>query len=169
MDKERSHPLRYTPSLLYLESNCVMKSEEIIHQESVCVTTTTARRRFPFKISGSVIWILMSQEAVKNIQRIELEPNTKSQVQVDLLQNGVKKPWNVPSLIATILIKRKNDNVTDPTSTERLVCGHRFTERCVLTPKHAENDKQVRGDPSRRIKRRNATMISQYQDCHTQL
>ena len=138
---------------MYLESNCVMKSEEIIYQESVCVTSTTAHRRFSLKISGSVLWILMLQEAVKNIQRIELEPNTNSQIQVDLLQNGVKKPWNVPSLIATLLIKRNMIM-----SQIQRVRGDPYV-----------NDKQVRGDPSRRIKRRNTTLISQYQDCHTQL
>ena len=61
-------------------------------------------------------------------------------VQGDLLPNGVKKHWNVPSLIATFSIKRNMINVTDPTSTVRPVCGHESTERCVLTPKHVEND-----------------------------
>ena len=40
----------------------------------------------------------------KDNQRIQPKPNY--QVQGDLLQNGVKKRWNVPSLIATLLIKR---------------------------------------------------------------
>ena len=55
-----------------------------------------------------------------------------------MLQNGVKKPWNVPSLIAT---QEKHDNVTDPTSTGRPVCVHESSECCVLTPKHVENDR----------------------------
>ena len=38
-------------------------------------------------------------------------------------------------------------NVTDPTSTERPVCGHESTEICVLTPKHVENDQTSTGRP----------------------
>ena len=50
---ERSHPLRCTPSLLYLESNCE------------CMCHFDHRRRFPIKIIGRVVRILMLQEAVK--------------------------------------------------------------------------------------------------------
>ena len=42
----------------------------------------------------------------KDIQRIDLKPNTNYQEQGDLLQDGKKNLWNVPSLIATLLIKR---------------------------------------------------------------
>ena len=49
----RSHPLRCTPSLLYLESNCE------------CMCHLDHRRRFPIKIIGRVVRILMLQEAVK--------------------------------------------------------------------------------------------------------
>ena len=38
------------------------------------------------------------------------------------------------------LNQEKHDNVTDSTSTARPVCGHEFTERCVLTPEHVERD-----------------------------
>ena len=38
------------------------------------------------------------------------------------------------------LNQEKHDNVTDPTSTGRPARGHESTERCVLTPKHVEND-----------------------------
>ena len=37
------------------------------------------------------------------------------------------------------LNQEKHDEVTDPTSTGRPVCGHESTKRCVLTPKHVEN------------------------------
>ena len=50
--------------------------------------------------------------------------------------------------------QEKHDEVTDSTSTERPVCGSETTERCVLTPKHVQEDiKQVRGDPYWWIKR----------------
>ena len=45
------------------------------------------------------------------------------------------------------LNQEKHDNVTDPTSTGRPVCGHESTERCVLTPKHVENDQTGTGRP----------------------
>ena len=38
------------------------------------------------------------------------------------------------------LNQEKHDNVTDPTSTGKPVSRHESTERCVLTPKHVEND-----------------------------
>ena len=34
-------------------------------------------RRFPTKITGRAIWILMLQGSSKDIQRIELKPNTQ--------------------------------------------------------------------------------------------
>ena len=50
--------------------------------------------------------------------------------------DGEKKPWKVRDT----LNQEKHDNVTDPTITEKPVSGHESTERCVLTPKHVEND-----------------------------
>ena len=41
----------------------------------------------------------------------------------------------------------KHDNVTDPTSTEKPESGHESTKRCVLTPKHVENDQTGTGRP----------------------
>ena len=86
-----------------------------------------------------------------------------------MLQNGVKKPWNVPSLIATLLIKRnmimsqiqklRGDPYVD-TNPQNIACSHLNMLKMI---------KQVRGDPSRWIKKRNTELISEYQDCHTQL
>ena len=45
------------------------------------------------------------------------------------------------------LDQEKHDNVTDPTSTGRPVCGHESTERCVLTPEHVEEDQTGTGRP----------------------
>ena len=82
-----------------------MKSEEIIYQK------VHVSPRPPPTISNRDSWTCDLDSDVarssKDIQRIELKPNTNCQVRRDLLQNGVKKPWNVPSLIATLLIKRK--------------------------------------------------------------
>ena len=125
---ERSHPLQFIPSLLYLESNCDGNWRNHT-RESICVTSTSSKD-FLLKIIGCLGSDVARSS--KDIQRIELKPNY--QVQGDSLQNGVKKPWNVP------LSQEKHDNVTDPTSTGRPVCGHESTERCVLTPEHVEND-----------------------------
>ena len=75
-----------------------------------------------------------------DIQRIELKPNT----QLSSTGKPVTK-WSEETLERTKfgrdpLNQEKHDNVTDPTSTGRPVCGHESTERCVLTPKHVEND-----------------------------
>ena len=57
-----------------------------------------------------------------------------------------RKSRNVPSLIAT-LCQEKHDEVIDPISTERPVCGSESTKRCVLTPKHVEGDQTSTGRP----------------------
>ena len=71
-----------------------------------CMCHLDHRRRFPIKLIGRVIWILMFQEAVKTFNGSNWNPIRNYQVQGGLLQNRVKKPWNVPSLIATLLTKR---------------------------------------------------------------
>ena len=66
-------------------------------------------------------------------------------MQGDLLLNGEKKPWNVPTFDRDTLNQEKHDNVTDPTSTEEPVRGHESTERCVLTSEHVEEDQTGTG------------------------
>ena len=46
-----------------------------------------------------------------------------------------------------ILNQEKHDEVIDPTSTGRPVCGQESTKRCVLTPKHVEEDQTGMGRP----------------------
>ena len=45
------------------------------------------------------------------------------------------------------LNQEKHVKVTDPTSTGEPVSGHESTERCVLTPRHVENDQTGSGKP----------------------
>ena len=117
----------------------VMKSEEIIYQ-NVCV----CHLRSPPTISYKDNWTCNLDSDVarssKDIQRIELEPNH----QLCSTLRPVTK-WREETLERTkvdrdTLNQEKHDNVTDPTSTMRPECGHESTERCVLTPKHVEND-----------------------------
>ena len=105
------HQTRSNAIILYdtLPAYCilkvvVMKAEEITYKKYMC--HLDHHRKFPSKIIGRVIWILMLQAAVKTSSESNLNPIPNYQVQGDLLQNRVKKPWNVPSLIATFLIKR---------------------------------------------------------------
>ena len=76
----------------------VMKSNEIIYQK-----VYVSRRpppKTPYKDNSTCNLDSEVAGSSKDTQRIKLKPNTQ------LLQNGVKKPLNVPSLIATLLIKR---------------------------------------------------------------
>ena len=92
---------------------------------------------------------LDSENARSNndIQRIELKPKTQ------LSSTG--KPvtrWRKDSLERTkfdreTLNQEKHDKVTDPTSMEKPVSGHESTKRCVLTPRHVENDQRGTGKP----------------------
>ena len=105
----------------------------------------------------------------KDIQRIELKPNT----QLSSTRRLVTK-WSEETLERTkfdrdTLNQEKHDNATDPTRTEKHVRGHESTTRCVLTLHMLKKTKQVRWDPSRWIKKRNTKWISEYQDWHMQL
>ena len=82
----------------------------------------------------------MLQEAVKTSNESNQNPIPNGQVQGDLLQHGVKKTLERTKFDRDTLSQEKHDNVTDPTSTAKPVCGHESTERCVMTPKHVEND-----------------------------
>ena len=104
----------------------------------------------------------------KDTQRIQ--PKTKTQLSSSgrLVTKRSEETLERTKFDCDTLNQEKHDNVTDPTSTVRPVCGHESTERCVSTPEHVERDQTSTGDPSRWIKRRNTTLISEYQDCHMQ-
>ena len=134
-----------------------------------CMCHLDHHRKFLTKKIGCVIWILMSLEAAKTSNESNQKPNTK------LSSTGrpvcyEKKEIEEPSKFDRDTISQeKRDEVTDSTSTGRPVCGHESTKRCVLTPKHVENDQTGTGDPFWWIRRRSTTLISEYQDCHRQL
>ena len=109
----------------------VMRSEEIIYQK-VYVSP-----RPPPTISFKGNWTCNLDSHVarssEDIQRIQLKPN------LQLSSTGrLVTRWRDESLERTkfdrdTLNQEKHDGVTDPTSSERPVCGHESTERCVLT------------------------------------
>ena len=123
----------------------VMKSEEIKDQR-VYVSP-----RPPPTISNKDNWTFDldfdAARSNKDIQRIELKPNTQ------LSSTGRHSTkWSEETLERTkfdrdTLSKEKHDNVTDPTSTGKPVCGHESTERCVLTPGHVEDKQTGTGRP----------------------
>ena len=121
----------------------VIKSEEIINQK------VYLSPRPPPTISNKDNWTCNLDSDVarssKDIQRIELKPNTQ-------LSNGGVTKWSEETLERTkfdrdTLNQEKHENVIVPTSTGRPACGHESTERCVLTPKHVENDQTSTGRP----------------------
>ena len=71
-----------------------------------CMCHLDHHRRLLTKIIARAIWIPMLQEAVKTSNESNWNPIHNYQIQGDLLLDGENKPWNVPSLIATLLIKR---------------------------------------------------------------
>ena len=96
----------------------------------------------------------------KDIQRIELKPNTQLSSTGRLVAKWSEETLERTKFDRDTLNQEKHDNVTDPTSSWKSACGHESTERCVLTPKHVENVPTGTGSPSRWIKKRNTKLIS---------
>ena len=115
-----------------------MKSQEIIYQK-VYVSP-----RPPPTISYKDNWTCDLDSDVarssKDIQRIELEPNTQLSSTARLVTKWSEETLERTKFGRDTLNQEKHDNLTDPTSTGRPVCGQESTERSVLTPKHVEND-----------------------------
>ena len=117
----------------------VMESGEIIF-DKVCMSP-----RPPPKISFKDNWTCELDSDIarssRSNQRIELKPNN-----TELSSTGkVVTRWRKESLERTkfdrdTLSQEKHDEVRNATSTEKPVSGHESTKRCVLTPRHVEND-----------------------------
>ena len=68
------------------------------------------------------------------------------------------------------LSQEKHDDVTDSASTGRPVCGPESTKRCVLTPKHVEEDQRGTGRPVLVDQKEEHEIDFRVpQDCHMQL
>ena len=129
---ERNHPLRYSPSLLYLESSSDGIWRQIIYQK-VFVSP-----RPPPKNSYKDNWMCDLDSDIagscKDTQRIQPKPKT----QLSSTGRPVCGQESTKEIEKRTLFD--HDDVTDSTSTERPVCVSESTERCVLTPIHAEED-----------------------------
>ena len=123
----------------------VMKSGEIIYQ------ILYVSPQPPPTISYKDNWACNLDSGVarnsKDIQRIELKPNTQSSSTGRLVTKRSEETLERTKFDHDTLNQEKHDNVTDPTSTVRYVCGDESTERCVLTPKHVERDQTSTGRP----------------------
>ena len=80
-------------------------------------------------------------------------PNPIIKYRETCYKNGEKKPWNVPRLIATLLIIRS-------------MIMSQIQRTRIRTRLHKTF---VRGNPSQWIKKKSTKLISENQDCHTQL
>ena len=123
----------------------VMESGEIIY-EKVSVSP-----RPPPTISYKDDWTCDLDSDVarssKDIQRIELKPNTQLSSTGRLVTKWSEENLERTKFDRDTLNPEKHDNVTDRTSTGTPLCGQESTERCVLTPKHVENDQTGTGRP----------------------
>ena len=83
----------------------------------------------------------------KDIQRIELKPTTQLSSTERPVCGEREEIEERTKFNRDTLNQEKHDEVTDPTSTGRPVCGHESIKRCVLTPEHVENDQTGPGRP----------------------
>ena len=141
----KTHQTRSNAVILYdtLPACCiskaiVMRSEEIIY-EKVYVSP-----RPPPTISCKDNWTCNLDSDVarssKDIQRIELKPSTQLSSTVRHVAKWSEETLERTTFDRDTLNQEKHDTVTDSTTMEQPECGHESTKRCVLTPKHVEND-----------------------------
>ena len=105
----------------------------------------------------------------KDIQRIELKPKSQLPSTGRLVTKWKEETLKRTKFDRDTLNEEKHDKVTDPTSTERPVPGQKIHKTVRVDLDIFKMIKLVRRDPSRWIKKRNTKLISEYQDCHTQL
>ena len=79
-----NHPLRYTPSFLYLESSCDENWRKPYIRKYMC--HLDHRRRFPTKLIGWMNWIQKSLKAAKR-------PNESNQNQKPNYQERETRRW----------------------------------------------------------------------------
>ena len=122
-----------------------MNSEQIIYQK------VNVSLRPPPKISFKDNWMCDLDADIagssKDTQRIE--PNPKNQISsTEGPESGEKEEIEERATFdRDTLNQEKHDDVTDPTSTVRSVCGQESTKRCVLTPGHVKEDQSGTGRP----------------------
>ena len=129
------------------------------------------QRQFLTKIIGCVIWILMLQEAVTTPNESNQNPKPNYQVRRDpyVGKSPHRKSRNILCLITTLFVKKnmmisrtqqvRGDPYVDQ-NPQSVACWHLNMLKKI---------KKVRWDPYWWIKKRNAKLISEFQDCRMQL
>ena len=122
-----------------------MKSEEVMYQK-VYVSP-----RPPPTISCKDNWTCDLDSDVarssNDTQRIELKPNTQSSSTTKPVTRWRKEFLERTKFDRDTQNQEKHDEVTNSTSTGKPGSGHESTKRCVLTPRHVENDQTGTGKP----------------------
>ena len=116
----------YTPSLLYVESNC-----DDIWNQKVSVSpppppTISHKNNCTCDLDSKVA------RSSKDIQRIELKPNTQLSNTRRLVTRWREETLERTKFDRDTLNQEKHGKVTDPTSTVKPVSGHESTKRCVF-------------------------------------
>ena len=83
----------------------------------------------------------------KDIQRIELKPNAHLSSTGRLVTKWREETLERTKFDRNTLNQEKHDEVTDATSMGRPVSRQKSTKRCMLTPRHVENDQTGTGRP----------------------
>ena len=135
---ERNHPLRHSQlivsrKLLWWNLKKSYTRKRTCHLEH--------HRRFLTKIIGRAIWILiLLEDAARTSNESNWNPIPNYQVQGNLSLDGEKNLWKRTKFDRDTLNQEKHDEVTISTSTVKPLSGHKSTKRCVLTPRHVEDD-----------------------------
>ena len=108
--------------------------------------------------------VVMKSEEIRN-QKVYVSPRPPQKI-------SYKNNW-MCDLYSDVAGSSKDTQRIQPkpktqlSSTGRPVCGPESTKRCVLTPKHVEEDQTGTGRPW--IKKRSTYLMSENQNCHMQL
>ena len=145
----------------------VMKSEEITYQK-VYVSP-----RPPPKNSYKDNWMCDFDSDIagssKDTQRIDPKPETQLSSTARPVGGEKEEIEERTTFDRDTLNQEKHDEVIDPTSTGRPVCGYESTKRCVLTPEHVEGDQTGTGRPVLVDQKEEHKIDFRVRGCHTQL
>ena len=146
----------------------VMKSEEIIYQK--VYVSPRPPPTIPYKDSWTCDLHSDVARSSKDIQRIELKPNTQLSSTGRPVTRWREETLERSKFDRDTLNQEKHDKITDPTSTGEPVSGHDSTKTLRFDTQTCWKWSNRFGkNPSRWIKKRNTTLISECQECHTQL
>ena len=136
-----------TQSSSTLPAYCMSTAIVMTSETRKCMCHIDHHRRFPTKNNCTCDLDSNVARNSKDIQRIELKPNTQLSNTRRLVTRWREETLERTKFDRDTLNQEKHDKVTDPTSTVKLVSGHESTKRCVLTPRHVENDQTGTGKP----------------------